>query len=368
MPTIRDVAARAGVSKTTVSFVLNGRPGIGEATRVRVLAAADELGWRPSKRARALSTSRSGVVALVIARPAETLRLDPFFATFIAGVEAELAAADRSLLLRFAPEPGSDLAIYRRLVTDRACDGVLLTDVRVRDDRLPLLAELDLPAVVVGERLPGADLPSVGIDDRCGIDAATRHLIGLGHTRIGHIGGPPEVIHGRSRREAWESALLKADLSADLFVASDFSARGGAAATSRLLRRAKPPTAIVYANDIMALAGVSRALALGRRVPEDLSVTGFDNTELGAHVHPPLTSVHVDVQAWGAAAARALLALVDGQEPPQAQLPGAKLVVRASTAPPGPASPTDFTRSPSHPHDASPAAPSSRPNRSTHTN
>lgn len=335
MATIRDVAARAGVSKTAVSFVLNGRPGIAEETRQRVLAAVDELGWRPSKRARALSTSRSGVVALVIARAPETLRLDPFFAAFIAGVEAELAAADRSLLLRFAPETGSDLAIYQRLVADRACDGFLLTDVRFQDERLALLSEAGLPAVAVGEQLPGVEMPFVGIDDRPGIADATRHLIAQGHTRIGHVGGLQELIHGRSRWLAWQGVMEQAGLAADLFVEADFSARGGAAGTARLLRRSKPPTAIVYANDIMALSGVSRAAALGRRIPADLSVTGFDNTELGAHINPPLTSVHVDVQAWGAAAAATLLAVVDGQPLPQVRLPRAKLIVRASTAPPG---------------------------------
>lgn len=332
-PTINDVARAAGVSKGAVSLAFNNRPGVGEETRARILATARELGWTPSPRARALSVSRALAVGLVMARPPETLRADPFFPSFIGGVESELSQHGYALLLQVVPEHDAEHQSYRRLSAEGRVDGVFVTDLFVDDSRPALLAELGLPAVIVGPGLPEAYWPAVGVDDQPGITAAVEHLIELGHRRIGHVAGPSEMVHGTSRREAWANALARAGLPEGPWVESDFSAEAGAAATRQLLDLVDPPTAIVYANDLMAIAGMSVAAARGLDVPGQLSITGFEDTELAAHVQPPLTTVSTDVTGWGRAAARRLLELIDQREATEFPLHPTRLVVRGSTGP-----------------------------------
>jgi DNA-binding LacI/PurR family transcriptional regulator len=333
-PTISDVARQAGVSKGAVSFALNDRPGVAPETRDRILAVARELGWTPSHRARALAASRALAVGLVIARPPETLGADPFFPGFIAGIESALAPLGQSLLLQVVPDLDRELAGYRRLASEGRVDGVFLTDLRVDDPRPALLAELRLPAVWVGPDCVGSDLPCVAVDDRPGIAAAVAHLVGLGHENIAHVAGPDSFVHGVSRREAWAAALQAAGLPEGPCVRSDFSAQGGADATKELLDLPEPPTAIVYANDLMAIAGMSAAVSRGLDVPRDLSITGYDDTEVTAHLQPALTTVRTDAFAWGRAAADRLVAVVEGRETADAGLSPPHLVIRASTAPP----------------------------------
>lgn len=333
-PTITDVAREAGVSKGAVSLAFNDRPGLSTATRERILATALALGWTPSSRARALSVSRALAVGLVMARPPETLRADPFFPSFIAGIESELSRNGYALLLQVVPEHEAEDQTYRRLGHEGRVDGVFVTDLYVEDHRPALLAELGLHAVIVGPDRDGCPWPAVGIDDGPGITAATEHLIGLGHTRIAHVGGPLRMVHGASRRAAWSAALATAGLPAGRWVEADFSAEGGAVATRALLDLAEPPTAIVFANDLMAIAGLSVAASRGLAVPRDLSVTGYEDTELAAHVQPPLTTVSTDVIGWGRAAARRLLELIDERPPADIDLAPPALVVRGSTGPP----------------------------------
>lgn len=328
-PTINDVASAAGVSKGAVSFALNDRPGLAPQTRQRILEVADQLGWTPSPRARALSVSRALAVGLVVARPPDIFRADAFFPAFISGLETVLSEQGHALLLMVAEH--DDAATYRRLAKEGRVDGVFVTDLRVDDPRPALLAELGLPSVVVGPALEDDPTPTLGVDDAPGIRAVVEHLVSLGHTRIAHVSGPQSMVHGRSRRTAWAEALHRADLPADLCTEADFSAESGAAATAALLDLAEPPTAIVYANDLMAMAGLSLAVARGVLVPAQLSVTGFDDMEISAHLQPSLTTVSTDVVAWGRAAATHLLALIHAQEPPVADLPPARLVLRGST-------------------------------------
>jgi DNA-binding LacI/PurR family transcriptional regulator len=332
-PTIRDVARVAGVSKGTVSFVLNGRPGVAEPTRQRILDAARELGWTPSQRARALSVSRAFAVGLVLARPPELLGADPFFPAFIAGVERTLSDRRQALVLQVVPD-GEEEAGYRRLHADGRVDGVFLLDLRVADTRIALLRELGMPAVTIARPDVASDFPALLVDDRPGIAAAVDHLVGLGHRRIGHVAGPAHFLHGKVRREAWARALDEHGLPRTAVVEADFSAAGGARATRELLEVRNRPTAIVYANDLMAIAGLSVAQERGVPVPSRLSVTGFDDTELAGYVNPPLTSVRTDPYEWGRLAAETLLELIDGAPVHDVPVPAAQLITRASTAPP----------------------------------
>ena len=160
-----------------------------------------------------------------------------------------------------------------------------------------------------------------------------QHLADLGHERIAHVAGRQSLVHGASRRQAWESAMRERGLEPELLELADFTAAGGVAATHALLACEAPPTAIVYANDVMAIAGLAVARELGLSLPEQLSIVGYDDSELAAHVHPSLTSVRSDAVGWGRSATRVLL---DSLDRPQAdvELAPASLVVRSSTAPP----------------------------------
>lgn len=336
-PTIEDVARHAGVSKGAVSFALNGRPGVGPATRDRILDAASELGWTPSHRARALAADRALAVGLVVARSPETLGADPFFPAFIAGIESALAPLGQALVLQVVPDRDREEAGYRRLAGERRVDGVFLTDLRVDDPRPALLERLGLPFVLIAPSCADhPPAPCVCVDDRPGIRAAVEHLVALGHRRVGHVAGPEEFVHSASRKEAWAGALHDAGLPAGPLVRGDFSARGGAEATARLLDLDHPPTAIVFANDLMAIAGEAHAASRGVTVPADLSLTGFDDTEITAHLRPALTTVHTDAFAWGRAAADRMTALIEGTPFTDNTVPLPRLVVRESTAPPRP--------------------------------
>lgn len=330
--TIKEVARAAGVSKGAVSLALNDRPGVSTATRQRILDVAADLGWSPNPRARALAVRKALAVGLVVARPPDVLRADAFFPAFISGLERVLSARGHALLLMVAEH--DDEETYRALARERRVDGVLVTDLRVDDARPALLAELGLPCVVVAPPCVDQQAPILGVDDAPGIRAAVGHLVALGHTRIAHVAGPQSLVHGVSRRRAWAEALAEAGLPEGPCLEADFSAASGAEATDRLLDLAERPSAIVFANDLMATAGLAVAGARGLSVPRDLSITGFDDIELSAHLQPPLTTVTTGVVEWGAAAADQLLALIDGEPSAPPHLPSARLVVRGSTGPP----------------------------------
>ena len=185
--------------------------------------------------------------------------------------------------------------------------------------------------MVVGPAVAVEHWPSLGVDDAPGIAAAVEHLVALGHTDIAHVAGPWDMVHGRSRREAWATALSHAGLPQGTCVEADFSAEAGAAATRELLDLVQAPTAIVYANDLMAMAGMSLAIARGIDVPGELSITGYDDTEIAAHLQPSLTTVSSDVVEWGRAAATRLLEVVDKKPTSELSLQPPRLVIRSST-------------------------------------
>lgn len=331
-PTINDVARHANVSKGLVSFALNGRPGVSAETRARILASAEALGWTPSLRARSLSVDRSYALGLVIGRSVDVIAADPFFHAFIAGVESEFSTAGQVLVLAQATPGREEAATYRGLAADKRVDGVFLTDLRAGDDRIALVQELGLAAVTLGHPDVPSPFPSVSVDDGSGIRAAVEHLVSLGHRRIAHVAGPSNMLHGRRRAEAFLAAAGAAARVEASVIETDFTAVDGARATRELLARGDArPTAIVYSNDLMALAGLSVAQRAGLRVPDDLSITGFDNTELGEHTFPSITSVATDATDWGARSARLLLAAIAQQPTENIVLPEPRLVVREST-------------------------------------
>ncbi|MFG1619241.1 LacI family DNA-binding transcriptional regulator [Nonomuraea wenchangensis] len=332
-PTIADIARRAGVSKGAVSYALNGRPGVSEETRARIRAIAQELGWRPNLAARSLSGSRADAIGLVLCRPARFLGVEPFFMELVSGVEDELAASSCALMLQVVPDRQAEIAVYRRWWGEGRVDGAILVDLCAADPRVAEVERLGMPAVVAGHPSGAGPLPAVWSDEAAVMGEVIGYLAALGHRRVARVAGLPALLHTRIRDEAFARGCAAAGLGGHPVEHTDYTGEEGARAT-RLLLSARPrPTAIVYDNDIMAVAGLSVAQEMGLAVPAGLSIVAWDDSPLARVVRPPLTAVTRDVPAYGAHAARTLLRVIAGELPDGAPEPPARLLPRGSTAP-----------------------------------
>ncbi|MGW3328562.1 LacI family DNA-binding transcriptional regulator [Streptomyces virginiae] len=360
-PTIKDIARQAGVSESAVSFALNGRPGVSQDTRARIRRVAEELGWQPNSAARALSGERSGAVGLVLARPAHTLGVESFFLQLVSGIQEVLSAARTALLFQVVEDIDAECAVYRRWWAERRVDGVLVVDPRTSDPRPALLEALALPAVTVGEALPqagggggGTDpaaataapaarpaatpavLSSVRADDAGAMAQVLEYLHELGHRRIVHVAGLPGLAHTVRRMESLRTEAARRGLGPDQVrsVLTDYSDAEGAAATRRVLAEPAPPTALVYDNDVMAVAGSAVAAELGIPVPGRLSIVAWDDSALCRVTHPRLTALVRDTAGFGRLAAEELLAVLAG-DPPRVRISERpRLEPRESTAQP----------------------------------
>ena len=330
--TIADVAREAGVTKATVSHALSGNRPISEETRSKVLAAAERLNWSPNQSARALATRRANAIGVVLARDPEVIANDSFFPGFIAGVESVLTETETALLLQVVPDRDAEKRAYRAMARDRA-DGVLLLDLQIEDWRVPFLEQLRLPTVLVGAYDGPSEFSCVRTDDAAPVREIIEKLRANGHERIAHVAGPLDYVHSAARANAYIDAVGGDELLRE----GDFSAASGRDRTMELLELEDRPTAILYANDTMAIAGLSYARANGLVIPRDLAISGFDDDHLSAHLSPGLTSVSSDPAARGRAAARLLRADIVGARP-RTELVDCNVVhFRESTA--GPAFP-----------------------------
>jgi DNA-binding LacI/PurR family transcriptional regulator len=334
-PTIADIAHRAGVSKGAVSFALNGRPGVSEETRERILRIAEQMQWRPHSAARALGNSRADSIGLAIARPARTLGVEPFFAQIVSGLQSGLSAHSISLQLLIVEDTDAELEVYRRWASEHRVDGIVLVDLTVRDPRIAEVERLGLPAVVIGGRGGSGGLPSVWADDRAAMLSIVEYLAAIGHRRIAHVAGLPAFQHTQRRIRALRDAAGRLGLEAAPSLPTDFSDAAGAATTRRLLSGSPRPTAIVYDSDVMAVAGLGVAMEMGLQVPSELSIVAFDDSVLTQLMHPALTALSRDTSELGRQAAEVLLAmLADPATATSRRTPTPVLTVRESTAPP----------------------------------
>ena len=333
-PTIADVAKAAGVSKGAVSYAINGQPGVSEETRRRIVEVADALGFRASSAARALAGAPAKVVGLTLRRPATTLGIEPFFLELVRGLEDELSRHSYALLLQMVPDTDTETAVYRRWSSDRSVDGVLVCDVRVDDQRIGALQVLGLPAVVVGPPREAGSLAGIWSDDELSLVEAVEYLVALGHRRIARVGGIPELAHSAIRAETFADLARRLGLDGAITIDTDYSGEAGAKATRELLAARVRPTALVYDNDIMAIAGLSTAQELGLAVPADLSIVAWDDSPICQLAHPPLTALSRDIFAYGAQAARLLMEAIGGKQITSVHAAPAHLSPRGSTAPP----------------------------------
>lgn len=271
-------------------------------------------------------------IGLVLARPARMLGIEPFFMELIGGIEETLSSDDRSLLLHVVPDHDAEIAAYRRWGHGHLVDAVVLVNLVVDDPRLPVLADLAIPTVVVGgpERaLPG--VAHVWIDNARAMREAVGYLVDLGHTTIGRVSGPASLAHTRSRTAAFlaECATRGAH---GVVVEGDYGEASGTRAARTLLGRNDPPSALVFDNDVMAVAGLGVANELHLSVPGDVSLLAWDDSPLCRLAYPPLTAMSLDVHAMGVQVADAVLNLLASGRPTTSTAPLPRLVARGSTA------------------------------------
>ena len=327
---ITDVARYAGVSIATVSYVLSDSGRISPATRDRVMEAVEALGYHPSARAQSLVLRRSRTVGL--AEPQHTLRSDPSFSLFLAGVADACRQRGYHVML-IAPLSGSgDEAGLTAVARSGLVDGVILMESAAAASTIEAFAAAEMPCVIYGRSDQG---PWVDIDQEAGAELATRHLLDFGHQRIVHLGLPEDTAVGRLRRRGYEKALWQAETGLEPQVlVTDGTFGAGYHLTTSLMAEPTRCTAVFAATDQLALGVIKRAGELGVEVPRQLSVVGFDDTLAGQHAEPPLTSVAYDVETLGQAAADRLLDLIDHQVvTPLVVAP--RLVARASAGPTG---------------------------------
>ncbi|MFD3537163.1 LacI family DNA-binding transcriptional regulator [Streptomyces sp. NPDC058664] len=339
-PTMADIARRAGVSKVAVSYALNGQPGVSESTRASIRSIADELGWRPNSAARALTGGRARAVGLVVRRPARTLGVEPFFMEFISGVESVLSEHSYALMLQMVATQDSETEVYRRWWGERRVDGVFLMDLQTDDGRTRAVEDIGLPAVAIGPPDVSGALPAIWSDDGASVHEIVRYLATLGHRRIARVAGPAGLAHTAVRDAALRDACREAGIPEAAVVHTDYTGDEGARAARALLIAPERPTAIVFDNDIMAVAALSVAQELSLSVPADVSIVAWDESPLTQVVRPMLSAVTRDIPAYGARSADALLALIDGEEVGDVREGYARFVPRGSTCPPSSPEPT----------------------------
>jgi LacI family transcriptional regulator len=331
--TIRDIASEAGVSIATVSRVLNGRPDVSPETREAVMTVVRERGFSTNRSARALSGGRTGLVGM-----ATPFLNAPYFAAILEGADEALYERDtRIVMCSTHHRHDREVTLLDRLMHGTT-DGAILLLPEETNEELEALQRKRYPFVVVDPRVPPAPgIPSVSAAHSAGALAATRHLLELGHRRIAAITGPPGIVATEDRLSGYRAGLVAAGVAPDssLEVVSDFQLDGGARAAKQLIDLRDPPTAIFAFNDNLAIGVLRAARERGLRVPDDLSVVGFDDVDNAAMVTPALTTVHQPLEEMGRMAVSLLMRLIEQQPLEAVHIELAtRLVIRESTAPP----------------------------------
>ncbi|MCE7982782.1 MAG: LacI family transcriptional regulator [Caldilinea sp. CFX5] len=329
MATIYDVAQAAGVSISTVSHVLNGTRFVSEETTTKVMAAVDQLNYRPSSLARAMVRQETRTIALIVPD-----NVNPFFAELARGIEAYGFAAGYNVILCNSDRSTTKELAYLDMLIAKRVDGVIYMTADNAAERLEPLRRQQIPVVTFDRDY--ADVDAIMLDNFQGGVEATRHLLTLGHRRIGCIAGPDSPSRSHDRVRGYQATLQAAGVPVDpaLIVAGDWTYQSGLAATQQLLALPTPPTAIFACNDTMAIGVLAALQARQVPTPAAMSVVGFDNITLSTFVYPPLTTIATPILALGQQLCQLLLDRINEQLPAAAQrcTVTGQLIVRQSTA------------------------------------
>lgn len=332
--TLESVALLAGVSRATVSRVVNGSPKVSPQVRRDVEAAIERLGYVPNRAARSLVTRRSGSFGLVITEPTGRLFSDPFFPRVLRGISAELTARDLQLIL-LMPNSAADVRRTGDYLSAGHVDGAVLVSLHGEDPLPARLSAAGIPLVLVGRPLRGVSASYVDVDNRQGARSAVEHLIATGRRAVATIAGPQDMPAGIDRlsgyRDAIDAALRATD--ATLEAIADFTQEGGAAAMTRLLAKRPDLDAVFAASDLMAAGALSVLAAAGRRVPQDVAIVGYDDSPVATLTQPQLSSVRQPIEEMGREVVRLLVEAVESTDRVQRRvILATELVKRASSA------------------------------------
>jgi LacI family transcriptional regulator len=332
--TLEEIARHAGVSRSTVSRVVNGDPNVSDTTRAHVLGVIQRHNYQPNAAARSLAAGHTRILGLVIPMGVSALFIDPYFPLLIQGVSSACNAHDHSVMLWLA-DPEYERRTVHQITNNSLIDGVLIASM-LNDDSLVLaLSKSTKPFILIGRHPTNRKISYVDVENREGARDATTHLLRLGRQRVAAISGPLNMIAGLDRHDGYLEALRSRGVRVDprLIVESDFTEAGGYAATQRLV--AFKPDAIFVASDTMALGTLRALREAGLRVPDDVALVGFDDMPFAAHTNPPLSSVRQPIHRTGAMAAETLMDMVTrtDNQPRRLVLP-TELVIRSSSEAP----------------------------------
>ena len=334
--TIKDVAARAGVSPSTVSRVISNHPRISEKTKRVVRAAMEELGYHPNFLARSLAKKSSEAIGVHIPSTTEEFFMNPFFPELLRGISEVAKNEGYDLLLSTSDSGKEDIRSLTRMIHGKRVDGVLLLSTRMHDPLMQVLRELSFPATFLGRPETESGPCCISWVNNDNVEAgytATRHLIELGHQRIGFLGGDENLLVTRDRLQGYNQALDEAGIPTDrrLMFSSTFMEQGGYLGMMRLLALPDRPSAVVASDDLFAFGAMRAAGELGYKIPDDIAVVGFNNVRLTEMSNPSLTSVDVRIFELGTTAANLLIEQIRNpeQEPKSVTVP-TQLVVRHS--------------------------------------
>jgi len=309
--TIKDIAEIAGVSQSTVSKALNARPDVGAKTRDRILKIADEEGFTPSIFGKGLKQKLTENVGVIFIRESQPLSGNPFYSRVLEGIEAELALNNYNLVLHLLPETGID--IPPKMIRDHYVDGVILVGV-IRQAYIEKLKTYGIPIILVDPKREFRDYGQILIDNEHGAYEATNHLIKNGHQRIGFISGELDRLSFKQRYDGYVKALRGAGITFNKSLIRTHGLEQGYEHVVDLMKLRNPPTAIFAANDINAINGYRAFKDLGISVPEDVSIIGFDDIDLGRIATPALSTIRVYKEEMGSMAVRLMLKQIQDED------------------------------------------------------
>jgi LacI family transcriptional regulator len=328
------IAATLGLSVTTVSRALGGFDDVAEATRRRVQAEAERIGYRANRSARSLRTGTNDAVGVVLPTGPGQLE-DAFFLRLLGAIGPRLAAAGLDLMVSAARAGAEEMALYRQLVENRRVDGLFVARTRRADPRVGYLIDSGMPFVVHGRTDEARPHAHVDVDGAAAFDQATRRLLEFGHRRIALINAPAAYSFAHHREAGWTRALAAAGLKPGARVEAEATEENGFRLMQALLRGRQVPSAVLCATDRLAVGALHAIGAAGLRAGRDVSVIGYDNLPVATYTDPPLTSFDTDIDATAAAMVEMMLALLRGGSPAgMAALRTARLVPRSSDGPP----------------------------------
>jgi LacI family transcriptional regulator len=329
--TLKEIAKLSGVSRSTVSRVVNSHPKVSAEVRERVLKIIAETGYQPDPAARSLAMQRSGIIGLVIPRAMQSLFTDPYYPRLIQGIARACNANDYTLSLFLFHTADEEQKLYPRVLRTQLVDGVIVTGAQLDDPLLPQLIRNQVPFVMVGRPAGRPAVSFVDADNVVGAYSAVSHLARLGHERIATITGPLNVTVGLDRRQGYLDALNDRNLLINdaLIAEGDFTEEGGYSAMQRLLPH--EPDAVFAASDIMAFGALRALREAGLSVPRDVAVVGFDDLPAAAYSDPPLTTIRQPILRAGVEAVEILVDILqNGPEPARHVTLATDLVIRSS--------------------------------------